>query len=76
MLGNVGVSPQFSQRGKPIAALDYLNVEAHPCWSQMSVLDVASDGQLAELPWIDPKIWNMDQPAFTCVHPCVVAIPP
>ncbi len=52
------------------------NVESHPRWSQISVLDVASDGQLAELLWIDPKIWDMEQPTFTRVLPCQVAIPP
>lgn len=62
--------------GKGVPALDYLSVESHPSWSQISILDVASDGELAELLWIDPKIWDMDQPAFTCIPPCQVAIPP
>ena len=72
----IGAKNMAVMDGKAIPALDYLNVESHPRWSQLSVLDVASDGQLAELLWIDPKIWDMDQPAFTCVPPCVVAIPP
>ncbi len=72
----IGAKYMAVMEGKSIKALDYLNVETHPRWSQMSVLDVASDGQLAELLWIDPKIWDMEQPAFTCVPPCQVVIPP
>ena len=72
----IGAKYMAVMDGKGIEALDYLNVESHPRWSQISVMDVAGDNELAELLWIDPKIWDMDQPAFTCVPPCLVNIPP
>ncbi|KXX75186.1 hypothetical protein MMYC01_209619 [Madurella mycetomatis] len=72
----IGAKCMAVMDSKAIPALDYLNVESHPRWSQVSVLDVASDGELAELLWTDLKIWDMEQPAFTCVPPCLVAIPP
>ncbi|KAL8387027.1 hypothetical protein RB595_010211 [Gaeumannomyces hyphopodioides] len=62
--------------GVAIKALDYLDVESYPRWSQISVLDVANDGELAEKLWINPSIWSMEQPAFTCVPPCLVMLPP
>ncbi|OBT78063.1 hypothetical protein VF21_03131 [Pseudogymnoascus sp. 05NY08] len=63
--------------GEGILAIDNLNVKAHPYWSQVSILDVKSNGaQFNELIWIDPAIWEMDQPQFTCSPPCNVKIPP
>lgn len=64
--------------GKGIPALDNLNVNKHPNWSQISILDVGSNGttQFNEVLWIDPAIWEMDQPQFTCSPPCSVKIPP
>ncbi|KAL8364554.1 hypothetical protein RB595_003710 [Gaeumannomyces hyphopodioides] len=72
----IGAEYMAVMNGKGIRALDYLNVQAHPRWSQMSILDVANDGAKAEMLWIDPKIWDMDQPSFTCVPPCLVNLPP
>ncbi|GFP60365.1 glucan 1,3-beta-glucosidase [Trichoderma asperellum] len=64
--------------GKGIAAADNLNVDVHPDWSQISLLDVGSNGttNFDEYLWIDPAIWDMDQPQFTCSPPCNVKIPP
>lgn len=43
--------------GVGIEAEDNLNVDVHPFWSQISVLDVASDGsQFDDVLWIDPAI--------------------
>jgi hypothetical protein len=48
--------------GKGILAKDNLNVNSHPFWSQISVLDVSSNGSMyGEYIWVDPKIWDMDQ---------------
>ena len=63
--------------GQGITAADNLKVNTHPFWSQISVLDVAGNRTLFnELIWIDPKIWEMDQPTFTCSPPCNVKLPP
>lgn len=64
--------------GKGIQAKDNLNVNVHPMWSQISVLDVGRNGttNFDEYIWVDPKIWQMDQPRFTCSTPCNVKIPP
>ncbi|KAK4203018.1 pectate lyase superfamily protein-domain-containing protein [Triangularia verruculosa] len=72
----IGAKYMAVMNGKGILALDYLNVESHPRWSQISVLDVSSDGEMAQMLWIDPKIWDMAQPEFTCKPPCLVNIPP
>ncbi|KAL8363406.1 hypothetical protein RB601_009262 [Gaeumannomyces tritici] len=72
----IGAKYMAVMDGKGIKALDYLNVESHPRWSQMTVLDVANDGAKAEMLWVDPKIWDMEQPSFTCNPPCLVNIPP
>jgi hypothetical protein len=64
--------------GKGILASDNLNVKEHPTWSQISAIDVGNNGTtnfLSQL-WIDPAIWNMDQPKFTCSPPCTAKIPP
>lgn len=63
--------------GKGILATDNLNVDVHPSWSQISVLDAGGNGTVFdEYIWIDPKIWDMEQPQFTCSPPCKVKIPP
>ncbi|KAI0097347.1 glycoside hydrolase family 55 protein [Nemania sp. FL0031] len=76
-LVTIGAKYMAVMDGKGILALDNLNVDVHPSWSQISILDVSSNGvQFNEVTWIDPKIWDMDQPAFTCKSPCTVKIPP
>ncbi|KAH7355068.1 hypothetical protein BKA65DRAFT_593140 [Rhexocercosporidium sp. MPI-PUGE-AT-0058] len=72
----IGAKYMAVMNGKAIPPLDYLNVKTHPSWSQMSLLDVDSDGALAEMLYVRPKIWDMDMPGFTCVPPCGVVIPP
>ena len=43
--------------GKGIPAKDNLNVDVHPFWSQITLLDVGINGstQFNELTWIDRK---------------------
>ncbi|WYZ36504.1 hypothetical protein EsH8_II_000010 [Colletotrichum jinshuiense] len=49
--------------GKGIAAKDNLNVDVQPFWSQVSLLDVASDGkQYNDVLWLDPGIWTWRSP--------------
>lgn len=57
--------------GWGITAADNLNVEAYPFWSQVTLLDVGSNGttDFNELVWIYPKIWDMETPSFTCLPP-------
>lgn len=63
--------------GKGILAKENLNVDSHPFWSQISVFDVSSIGSMyVEYILVDPRIWDMEQPAFTCSPPCNVNIPP
>ncbi|KAL2020076.1 hypothetical protein VTK56DRAFT_8880 [Thermocarpiscus australiensis] len=63
--------------GVGITAADNMNTDVHPFWSQISVLDVTSDGaQYNDLIWIDPQVWEMAQPEFTCIPPCHVQLPP
>lgn len=55
------------ERRRHHSALNSLNVASHPFWSQVSVMDVATNGsQFNNVLWIDPKVWEMPQPAFTC----------
>lgn len=76
-LVTIGAKYMAVMNGVGITAAANLNVNSHPFWSQISVLDVASDGsQFDDLMWIDPKIWDMEQPQFTCSPPCTVKIPP
>ncbi|OTA63183.1 glycoside hydrolase family 55 protein [Hypoxylon sp. EC38] len=73
----IGAEYMAVMDGKGIKALDNLNVDTHPSWSQISILDVASNTtQFENLVWIDPAIWEADQPQFTCSPPCTVKIPP
>ena len=72
----IGVQNMAVMEGQGILAADNLNVDAHPFWSQISILDVASDGdQFNDVIWVDPDIWNQDEPTFSCVPPCRVRIP-
>lgn len=77
-LVTIGAKYMAVMDGKGIPAVDNLNVDVHPDWSQISVLDVGSNGttRFDELIWVDPVIWEMDQPQFTCSPPCNVKIPP
>jgi hypothetical protein len=77
-LVTIGAKYMAVMDGQGIPALDNLNVNMHPDWSQISILDVGSNGttRFDELLWIDPVIWEMDQPQFTCSPPCNVKIPP
>ncbi|KAL2014957.1 hypothetical protein VTK56DRAFT_6725 [Thermocarpiscus australiensis] len=64
--------------GKGILATDNINGEDYPFWSQVTLLDVGSNGttNFNELVWIDPKIWDIDKPSFTCLPPCLIQLPP
>ncbi|KAK8080836.1 hypothetical protein PG997_008654 [Apiospora hydei] len=76
-LVTIGAKYMAVMEGQGISALDNLNVNSHPSWSQISVLDVRGNGKtFHELHWLDPKIWDMERPAFTCSPPCRVKIPP
>ena len=76
-LVTIGAKYMAVMDGKGLPAADNLAVNSHPFWSHVSVLDVSSNGpQFAELVWIDPAIWDMEQPRFTCSPPCNVKIPP
>ncbi|KAI0911199.1 glycoside hydrolase family 55 protein [Ustulina deusta] len=77
-LVSIGAKYMAVMDGKGISALANLNVDMHPSWSQISILDVSSSSgvQFNEVIWIDPEIWDMGQPAFTCLPPCSVKIPP
>lgn len=73
----IGAKYMAVMDGVGIEATDNLNVDAHPFWSQISILDVASDGsQFDDVLWIDPVIWGMAQPQFNCHPPCTVRLPP
>lgn len=74
----IGAKYMAVMDGEGIPAADNLNVKIHPSWSQISVLDVGSDGHtnFDEYIWIDPKIWDLEQPQFTCSPPCRAKIPP
>ncbi|KAI3316936.1 glycoside hydrolase family 55 protein [Xylariaceae sp. AK1471] len=74
-LTTIGAKYMAVVNGKGILATDNLNVEEHPAWSQISILEVSGNGTDQKL-WIDPTIWDMDQPQFTCSPPCNVQIPP
>lgn len=73
----IGAKYSAVMDGVGIKAADNLNVDTHPFWSQITVIDVQStSNQFEELIWIDPAIWDMDQPSFTCIPPCYIMIPP
>ena len=77
-LVTIGAKYMAVMDGKGIPAIDNLNVDTHPSWSQISILDVGSDGNtnFNEAIWINPAIWEMDQPKFTCSPPCNIQLPP
>jgi hypothetical protein len=76
-LVTIGAKYMAVMDGKGILAKDNLNVNTYPFWSQTSVLDVSGNGSLYdEMVWVYPKIWDMDEPKFTCSPPCKVKIPP
>ncbi|RDA91604.1 hypothetical protein CP533_4653 [Ophiocordyceps camponoti-saundersi (nom. inval.)] len=73
----IGAKYMIVRDGVGIPALDNLNVKAHPRWSQISVLDVGGgDPGHQNIIWIDPIIWDMEKPSFTCAPPCTVKLPP
>lgn len=73
----IGAKYMAVMNGQGITAVANANVNSHPFWSQISVLDVASSGtQFNDLIWIDPAIWYVAQPEFTCIPPCHVQLPP
>ncbi|RFU75893.1 pectin lyase fold virulence factor [Trichoderma arundinaceum] len=73
----IGAKYMAVQDGVGILAVDNLNVEDHPSWSQVSVLDVNGNGtEFQQLIWINPAIWDMNPPQFTCSPPCMVKLPP
>lgn len=57
-LVTIGAKYMAVMDGKGISALANLNVNKHPSWSQISILDVHSTTgvQFDEVVWIDPKI--------------------
>lgn len=76
-LVTIGAKYMAVMDGRTIAAADNLNVKTHPSWSQVTVLDVIGNGTSSKnLVWIDPAIWEMAQPLFTCSAPCYVQLPP
>ncbi|KXH30734.1 LysM domain-containing protein [Colletotrichum nymphaeae SA-01] len=76
-LVTIGAKYMVVMDGKGIAAEDNLNVDAHPFWSQISLPDVTSDGeQYNDILWLDPSIWDIEQPEFSHEPPCRVKIPP
>ncbi|EGO56022.1 hypothetical protein NEUTE1DRAFT_117997 [Neurospora tetrasperma FGSC 2508] len=77
-LVTIGAKYMAVMDGKGIPAMDNLNVDTHPNWSQISILDVGTNGttKFDEAIWIDPTIWEMDEPKFTCSPPCNVKLPP
>ncbi len=74
----IGAKYMAVMDGSGITAADNLNVEGHPFWSQVTLLDVGSNGttNFNELVWIDPKLWDMESPSFTCLPPCNIKLPP
>jgi hypothetical protein len=68
----IGAKYSLVQDGRGIAAKDNLNVEGHPRWSQISIFEASKN----EIYWIDPKIWDMDEPTVWCEPPCQLKLPP
>ena len=76
-LVTIGAEYMAVQDGEGISALDNLNVDHHPRWSLISVLDVIPSGpNIQDLIWIDPSMWDMENPSFACAPPCLVMLPP
>lgn len=75
-LVTIGAKYMAVMDGKGISALDNLNVKTHPDWSQITLLDVGSNGtQFGEVSWIDPSLWEMDKPEVGCSIPCTLRLP-
>lgn len=56
-LVTIGAKYMAVMNGQAITAVANANVNSHPYWSQISVLDVTSSGaQFDTLIWIDPTI--------------------
>ncbi|KAL7624109.1 hypothetical protein AAE478_005666 [Parahypoxylon ruwenzoriense] len=68
----IGAKYSLVQDGVGVLAGDNLNVDSHPSWSQISVFDSTGN----EISWIDPKIWEEDEPTVWCEPPCTLKIPP
>lgn len=68
----IGAKYSLVQDGRGIGAKENLNVEGHPRWSQISIFEVSKN----EIHWIDPKIWDMDEPTVWCEPPCQLQLPP
>ncbi|KAK2049538.1 pectin lyase-like protein [Colletotrichum somersetense] len=76
-LVTIGAKYMAVMDGKGVAAKDNLNAASHPFWSQVSLLDVSSDGeQYKDILWLDPSIRDMAQPESSCQPLCRVKIPP
>lgn len=73
----IGAKFMAVQNGVGIPALDNLNVDSHPRWSQVSVFDVLTSHSGSDHDvWVDRKIWKMKNPGFTCKAPCTAVLPP
>ncbi|KAK0657899.1 pectate lyase superfamily protein-domain-containing protein [Cercophora newfieldiana] len=73
----IGAKYMVVMNGVGIEAFANLNVNVHPFWSSIAVLDVKSNTtQFEDVLWIDPKVWDMPTPAFTCSPPCTVQLLP
>jgi hypothetical protein len=68
----IGAKYSLVQDGRGIASKDNLNVEGHPRWSQITLFEASKN----EIHWIDPKIWDMDEPTVWCEPPCQLKLPP
>lgn len=73
----IGAKYMWVEDGKGVLAADNQNIKSHPDWSQITAIDFAGNGTaLDQMIWIDPSIWAMETPAFSCSAPCVVQLPP
>lgn len=73
----IGAKYMAVQNGKPISAIDNLNVDTHPQWSQVSVLDFLTKYTTSvNDAWIHPDLWKMETAGFTCTAPCSAVLPP
>lgn len=56
-LVTIGAKYMVIMDGKGIATEYNLNIDAHPFWSQISLLHVTGDGeQYYDILWLDPSI--------------------
>lgn len=68
----IGAKYSIVQDGVGILATDNLNVDSHPSWSQITIFETVSNAVL----WIDPKIWDVNDPTIYCQPPCIIKLPP